>query len=60
MGLQDNMAYKNVWRYKTRTILSILSISMTGFSFITNMVAFNQYDKNVDRLSHAYCGDGSK
>ncbi|MBO3443216.1 ABC transporter permease [Clostridium sp. CCUG 7971] len=45
------MAYKNIWRYKTRTILSILSISMTGFLFITNMVAFNQSNKNVDSLS---------
>ncbi|GAA0864846.1 ABC transporter permease [Paraclostridium tenue] len=50
-GITGYMAYKNIWRYKTRTILSILSISMTGFLFITNMVAFNQYDKNVDILS---------
>ncbi|WP_158540663.1 ABC transporter permease [Romboutsia weinsteinii] len=50
-GLTGYMAYKNIWRYKTRTILSILSISMAGSLFITNMVGFNQYDKNVDRLS---------
>ncbi len=50
-GLTGYMAYKNVWRYKTRTILSILSISMTGFLFITNMVAFNQSNKNVDSIS---------
>lgn len=50
-GLTGYMAYKNIWRYKTRTILSILSISMAGSLFITNMVAFNQYDKKVDSLS---------
>lgn len=50
-GLTGYMAYKNVWRYKTRTILSILSISMTGFLFITNMVAFNQSNKNIDSIS---------
>ncbi|MEG2458117.1 MAG: FtsX-like permease family protein, partial [Bacilli bacterium] len=50
-GITGYMAYKNIWRYKTRTILSILSISMTGFLFITNMVAFNQHAKNVDSLS---------
>lgn len=50
-GLTGYMAYKNIWRYKTRTILSILSISMAGSLFITNMVAFNEYDKNVDSLS---------
>ncbi|WP_250675593.1 FtsX-like permease family protein [Paraclostridium ghonii] len=50
-GLTGYMEYKNIWRYKTRTILSILSISITGFLFITNMVAFKQYDKNVDSLS---------
>ncbi|WGX75222.1 FtsX-like permease family protein [Paraclostridium bifermentans] len=50
-GITWYMAYNNIWRYKTRTILSIFSISMTGFLFITNMVAFRQYDKNVDNLS---------
>lgn len=50
-GLTGYMAYKNIWRYKTRTILSILSISMVGYLFITNIVAFNQYDGNVDSLS---------
>jgi putative ABC transport system permease protein len=50
-GLTGYMAYKNIWRYKTRTILSILSISMVGFLFITNMVGFNQYDENADSLS---------
>lgn len=50
-GLTGYMAYKNVWRYKTRTILSILSISMTGFLFITNMVAFNQNNNNIDSIS---------
>ncbi len=50
-GITGYMAYKNIWRYKTRTILSILSISMVGFLFITNMVGFNQYDEKVDSLS---------
>lgn len=50
-GFTGYMAYKNIWRYKTRTILSILSISMTGFLFITNMVAFNQNNKNIDSIS---------
>lgn len=50
-GLTGYMAYKNIWRYKTRTILSLLSISMVGFLFITNIVGFNKYDENVDSLS---------
>ncbi|GIM31071.1 ABC transporter permease [Paraclostridium bifermentans] len=50
-GFTGYIAYKNIWRYKTRTILSILSISMTGFLFITNMVAFNQNNKNIDSIS---------
>ncbi|MGL5755891.1 MAG: ABC transporter permease [Paraclostridium sp.] len=50
-GLTGYMAYKNIWRFKTRTILSILSISMAGSVFIINMVGFNQYDGNVDILS---------
>ena len=50
-GLTGYMAYKNIWIYKTRTILSILSISMAGSLFITKMVGFNQYDGKVDSLS---------
>ena len=50
-GNSGYMAYKNIWRNKTRTILSILSISMAGSLFITNMVGFNQYDGKVDSLS---------
>lgn len=50
-GITGYMAYKNIWRYKTRTILSILSISMAGSLFIINMVGFNQYNRNVDNLS---------
>lgn len=50
-GLTGYMAYRNVWRYKTRTILSILSISIAGYLFIINMVGFNQYEGNVDSLS---------
>lgn len=50
-GITGYMAYKNIWRYKTRAILSILSISMAGSLFIINMVGFNQYDGSVDKLS---------
>lgn len=50
-GLTGYMAYRNIWRYKTRTILSILSISMAGSLLIINMVGFNQYEGNVDSLS---------
>lgn len=50
-GLTGYMAYRNIWRYRTRTILSILSISMAGSLFIINMVGFNQYESNVDSLS---------
>lgn len=50
-GLTGYMAYRNIWIYKTRTILSILSISMAGSLFIINMVGFNQYESKVDSLS---------
>ncbi|RDY27739.1 ABC transporter permease [Romboutsia weinsteinii] len=41
-GLTGEMAYKNVWRNKSRTILSILSISLAGTLFISKMVAYNE------------------
>ena len=50
-GLTGYMSYRNIWIYKTRTILSILSISMAGSLFIINMVGFNQYESKVDSLS---------
>ena len=40
-GLTGEMAFKNVWRNKSRTILSVLSISLAGSIFISKMAVFN-------------------
>ena len=40
-GLTGEMAFKNVWRNKSRTILSVLSISLAGSLFISKMAVFN-------------------
>lgn len=40
-GLSGVMAYKNIWRNKFRTIVSIVSISLGGILFITTMASAN-------------------
>ncbi|MCC3867215.1 ABC transporter permease [Terrisporobacter mayombei] len=45
-GLTGEMAFKNVWRNKSRTILSILSISLAGSLFISKMAIFNNDEEN--------------
>ena len=45
-GLTGEMAFKNVWRNKSRTILSILSISMAGSLFISKMAVYNDEEGN--------------
>lgn len=40
-GLNGAMAYKNIWRNKFRTIVSIVSISLGGILFITTMASSN-------------------
>lgn len=40
-GITSEMACKNVWRNKVRTILSILAISLGGSLYIDNMALYN-------------------
>lgn len=40
-GITGEMAYKNVWRNKFRTILSILAISLGGSLYIKTMALYN-------------------
>ncbi|WP_018589703.1 ABC transporter permease [Terrisporobacter glycolicus] len=50
-GLTGEMAFKNVWRNKSRTILSILSISLAGSLFISKMAIFNNDEENSGSTS---------
>lgn len=50
-GLTGEMAFKNVWRNKSRTILSVLSISLAGSLFIGKMVIFNNDEENSGNTS---------
>ncbi|MDK2562916.1 FtsX-like permease family protein [Romboutsia sedimentorum] len=47
-GISGEMAYKNVWRNKTRTILSILAISLGGALYIDKMSVYNSPSDNID------------
>lgn len=49
-GLTGEMAYKNIWRNKSRTILSILSISLAGTLFISKM-AISKDNGSIDGTS---------
>ena len=50
-GFTSEIAYKNIWRYKIRTILSVLSISIAGILFISKMSVYNQNDKSIDNTN---------
>ncbi|MDK2585604.1 FtsX-like permease family protein [Romboutsia sedimentorum] len=50
-GISGEMAYKNVWRNKTRTILSILSISLGGALYIDHMSVSNSMNDNMDSMT---------
>lgn len=45
------MAYKNLWRNKVRTILCILSVSLGGMLFIDNIATGKTMDNNLDSSS---------
>ncbi|CEH33823.1 ABC transporter permease [Romboutsia lituseburensis] len=49
-GLTGEMAFKNILRDKSKTILSILSISLAGSLFISKIAFYND-DKNLDNSS---------
>ncbi|MEG1409574.1 MAG: FtsX-like permease family protein [Terrisporobacter sp.] len=51
LGLTGEMAFKNTWRNKSRTILSILSISLAGSLFISKMAVFNDDEGNSGSTS---------
>lgn len=40
-GITGEMAYKNVWRSKTRTIVCTLSIGLAGTLYISKMAVYN-------------------
>ncbi|WP_270506081.1 ABC transporter permease [Paraclostridium sordellii] len=44
-GFTGEMAYKNLWRHKVRTILCIISISLGGMLFINTMGLKNSEDR---------------
>lgn len=50
-GLTGEMAFKNVWRNKSRTILSVLSISLAGSLFISKMAVFNNDEEMLGSSS---------
>lgn len=58
-GLTGEMAFKNVWRNKSRTILSILSISIAGSLFISKMAVYNdeEVSSGNDSMSVLSMGD---
>lgn len=45
-GITGEMAYKNVWRNKVRTILSILAISLGGSLYIKTIALYNDDSLN--------------
>lgn len=47
-GFTGEMAYKNLWRNKIRTILCILSISLGGLLFIDTIATGKNMDDNLD------------
>ncbi|MGL5643106.1 MAG: ABC transporter permease [Paraclostridium sp.] len=50
-GFTGEMAYKNLWRNKVRTILCILSVSLGGMLFIDNIATGKTMDNNLDSSS---------
>ena len=47
-GFSGEMAYKNFWRNKIRTILCIISISLGGVLFIDTIAMSKNEDKSLD------------
>jgi putative ABC transport system permease protein len=58
-GFTGEMAYKNLWRNKVRTILCIISISLGGMLFINTMGLKNSEDRtsNNDKMSVMMMGN---
>jgi putative ABC transport system permease protein len=52
-GFTGEMAYKNLWRNKIRTILCIISISLGGVLFIDAIATSKNEDKSLDNSSMA-------
>ncbi|GAA0702410.1 ABC transporter permease [Paraclostridium ghonii] len=47
-GFNGEMAYKNLWRNKIRTILCIISISLGGVLFIDTIASSKDMDNSLD------------
>ncbi|WP_434564637.1 FtsX-like permease family protein [Thermoanaerobacterium thermosaccharolyticum] len=43
-GITGEMAYKNVWRNKWRTIIIVVSVAMAGYLFINDIAFLNNRD----------------
>ncbi|MEG7679904.1 hypothetical protein U2083_14200, partial [Listeria monocytogenes] len=43
-GITGEMAYKNVWRNKWRTIIIVVSVAMAGYLFIDDIAFLNNRD----------------
>lgn len=52
LGAVGKMAYLNLWRNKKRTIMTILSLTMSGVLFITFASIFNSM--RIDNLTNDY------
>lgn len=50
-GFSGEMAYKNFWRNKIRTILCIISISLGGVLFIDTIAMSKNEDKSLDNTT---------
>lgn len=50
-GFSGEMAYKNFWRNKIRTILCVISISLGGVLFIDTIAMSKNEDKSLDNTT---------
>lgn len=58
-GVTGEMAYKNVWRNKVTTMLSVLAISLGGGLYIRNMAFYND-DSSNEKTSMQVMSMGDK
>ncbi|MGL4800781.1 MAG: FtsX-like permease family protein, partial [Cetobacterium sp.] len=56
-GITGEMAFKNVFRNKSRVWLTVLSISLAGMLFITNMAVYKTQDDGSTSMLNMSMGD---
>lgn len=56
-GISGEMAFKNVFRNKSRVLLTVLSISMAGMLYITNMAVYKTQDDGDTSMLTMSMGD---